>query len=65
VTFPKTYDDSKYKGRAQKEACRAILPDGTQCQEKRIKGQDLCGRCLERGAAEEQARREAAQAEKK
>jgi hypothetical protein len=61
----KIYDDSKYKGRAQKEACRAILPDGTQCTQKRIKGQDLCGMCMERAAAQEQKDREAAQTTKK
>lgn len=63
MAISKSYDDTKYKGRAQKEACRGILDNGQPCPQKRIRGKSFCGHCFERQAAKEQKQRE--QREKK
>lgn len=60
--FPKSYDDTQYKGRASKEMCHATLDDGTQCTNKAVKGRNLCGHCIDREAAKEQKSREEATA---
>lgn len=65
MSFPKSYDDSKYAGRRAKEECHGKNLDGTPCLNKAVRGRNLCGHCIDRVAAEEQKTREAHHAEKK
>jgi len=58
MSISKNYNDTKYKGRAQKEACQGKLENGEPCPQKRIRGKSFCGHCLERQAAEEQRQHE-------
>jgi hypothetical protein len=63
--FPKSYDESKYAGRRQKETCQGKELNGSPCMNKAMKGRSLCGHCIDRAAAEEQKAREAPRGEKK
>lgn len=60
MPFPKSYDGKGYPDRSQKDKCRGTLPDGKECDQKRIRGKEFCGLCLERIAAQDQKAREKA-----